>query len=259
MSEIKFKTEWLTQIALLANCGTPDDVADLCCAIQRASLGLEVDELSLSPLTETLFIPIIESIEADRHLSQVRSEARTKNNKTPTKSDKTTTKFDKTPTNTDKEERETEKEKNQKKEITEKEESTDASEDAYSNIVSASSSLSCSELVETTSEPALITLPLNDGSEWPVTTEMVTEWASLYPAVDVMQELRNMRGWLLSKPKNRKTPRGIRSFITTWLSKEQDRGPKPTARSGTPQRRLTASEIAALPIIDPFAEIRGTQ
>ena len=252
MSEIKFRTEWLTQIALLANCGTPDEVADLCCAIQRASLGLPVNEMS--PLTETLFAPIAESIEADRHLSRVRSEARTKNNKTATKSDKTATK-------TDKEERETEKEKDQKKEITEKEESTDASvANTYSNIASVlAPSLSCSELVETTSEPPLITLPLNNGSEWPVTTDMVAEWSSLYPAVDVMQELRNMRGWLLSKPKNRKTPRGIRAFVTTWLSKEQDRGPKPTARSGTPQRRLTASEIAALPFVDPFAEIRGTQ
>lgn len=252
MSEIKFRTEWLTQIALLANCGTPDDVADICCAIQRASLGLPVNEMS--SLTETLFAPIAESIESARHLSQVRSEARTKNNKTATKSDKTATK-------TDKEERETEKEKDQKKEITEKEESTDASvANTYSNIASVlAPSLSCPEVVEDHSEPALITLPLNDGSEWPVTTEMVTEWSSLYPAVDVMQELRKMRGWCLSKPKNRKTPRGVRAFITTWLSKEQDRGPKPTARSGTPQRRLTASEIAALPFVDPFAEIRGTQ
>lgn len=251
MSEIKFKTEWLTQIALLANCGTPDDVADLCCAIQRASQGLPINEMS--SLTETLFAPIAESIEADRHLSQVRSEARTKNNKTATKSDKTATK-------TDKEERETEKEKAQKKEITEKEESiTDASEDTYKPIVSVSSSLSCPEVVEDHSEPALITLPLNDGSEWPVTTEMVTEWSSLYPAVDVLQELRKMRGWCLAKPKNRKTQRGIRAFVTTWLSKEQDRGPKQTARSGTPQRRLTATEIAALPFVDPFAEIRGTQ
>lgn len=249
MSEIKFKTEWLTQIALLANCGTPDDVADLCCAIQRASQGLPVNEMS--PLTETLFTPIAESIEADRRLSKTRSEARTKNNKTTTKSDKTSTKIDK-------EERETEKEKNQKKEITEKEDITDASVD-NTNVLSPS--LSCSEPEKSVSEPAeppLISLPLNNGTEWPVTTDMVTEWASLYPAVDVLQELRKMRGWLLSKPQNRKTPRGIRAFVTTWLSKEQDRGPKPTARSGTGQRRLTASEIAALPMIDPFAEIRGT-
>ncbi len=245
MSEIKFRTEWLTQIALLANCGTPDDVADLCCAIQRASLGLPVNEMS--PLTETLFAPIAESISEDKAKSE-RNRANAKRKPSENERPLQEKEID-------------EKEKNQKKEETEKEESTDASvANTYSNIASVlAPSLSCPELVETTSEPAVITLPLNDGSEWPVTTEMVTEWSSLYPAVDVMQELRKMRGWLLSKPKNRKTPRGVRAFITTWLSKEQDRGPKPTARSGTPQRRLTASEIAALPFVDPFAEIRGTQ
>ena len=244
MSEIKFKTEWLTQIALLVNCGTPDDVADLCCAIQRASLGLPVNEMS--PLTETLFAPIAESISEDKAKSE-RNRANAKRKPSENERPLQEKEID-------------EKEKNQKKEETEKE-NTDASvANTYSNTASVlAPSLSCPELVETTSEPALITLPLNDGSEWPVTTEMVTEWSSLYPAVDVMQELRNMRGWCLSKPKNRKTPRGVRAFITTWLSKEQDRGPKPTARSGTPQRRLTASEIAALPFVDPFAEIRGTQ
>lgn len=244
MSEIKFRTEWLTQIALLANCGTPDDVADLCCAIQRASLGLPVNEMS--PLTETLFAPIAESISEDKAKSE-RNRANAKRKPSENERPLQEKEID-------------EKEKNQKKEETEKE-STDASvANTYSNIASVlAPSLSCPELVETTSEPALITLPLNDGSEWPVTTEMVTEWSSLYPAVDVMQELRKMRGWCLAKPKNRKTPRGVRAFITTWLSKEQDRGPKPTARSGTPQRRLTASEIAALPFVDPFAEIRGTQ
>ena len=248
MSEIKFKTEWLTQIALLANCGTPDDVADLCCAIQRASQGLPVNEMS--PLTETLFAPIAESIEADRHLSQVRSEARTKNNKTATKSDKTATK-------TDKEERETEKEKDQKKEITEKEESTDASvANTYSNIASVlAPSLSCSELVETTSEPPLITLPLNNGTEWPVTSEMVSEWSALYPAVDIMQELRKMRGWCCAKPKNRKTPRGIQAFITNWLSKEQDRGGSRASPVRPPaQRRLTPIEVYNLPAINPWSE-----
>lgn len=244
MSEIKFRTEWLTQIALLANCGTPDDVADLCCAIQRASQGLPVNEMS--PLTETLFAPIAESISEDKAKSE-RNRANAKRKPSENERPLQEKEID-------------EKEKNQKKEETEKE-YTDASvANTYSNIASVlAPSLSCPELVETTSEPALITLPLNDGSEWPVTTEMVTEWSSLYPAVDVMQELRKMRGWCLAKPKNRKTQRGVRAFITTWLSKEQDRGPKQTARSGTPQRRLTASEIAALPYVDPFAEIRGTQ
>ena len=71
--------------------------------------------------------------------------------------------------------------------------------------------------------PAVISLPLNDGSEFGVTDSMVKEFMNLYPAVDVMQELRNMRGWLINNPKNRKTFGGIRRFINSWLSREQDK------------------------------------
>lgn len=74
---------------------------------------------------------------------------------------------------------------------------------------------------------SVISLPLNDGSEFPVCQDMISEFSCLYPAVDVMQELRNMRGWLLNNPKNRKTRSGIRRFINSWLSREQD---KPKAR-----------------------------
>jgi hypothetical protein len=71
--------------------------------------------------------------------------------------------------------------------------------------------------------PAVISLPLNDGTEFGVTDSMVNEFTNLYPAVDVMQELRNMRGWLINNPKNRKTFGGIRRFINSWLSREQDK------------------------------------
>lgn len=71
--------------------------------------------------------------------------------------------------------------------------------------------------------PTVISLPLNDGTEFGVTDSMVNEFMNLYPAVDVMQELRNMRGWLINNPKNRKTSGGIRRFINSWLSREQDK------------------------------------
>ena len=95
----------------------------------------------------------------------------------------------------------------------------------------------------------LIGLPLNDGSEHEVTEEDVAEYAQLYPAVDVMQQLRNMRGWLLANPQKRKTKRGIKAFIASWLAKEQDH---PRARSGT--HKLTAEEILAIPAINPWSE-----
>jgi len=70
----------------------------------------------------------------------------------------------------------------------------------------------------------LIELPLNDNSAHGVTREDMEEYVRLYPAVDVMQELRCMRGWCLSNPQKRKTKHGIRRFITGWLSRAQDRG-----------------------------------
>ncbi|ECT1022965.1 TPA: hypothetical protein H2A59_002435 [Salmonella enterica] len=73
-------------------------------------------------------------------------------------------------------------------------------------------------------DPEFIRLPLNDGSEFSVTESLVSEFESLYPAVDVRQALRNQRGWLLSDQRRRKTARGIKKFITCWLAKDQDRG-----------------------------------
>ena len=39
-----------------------------------------------------------------------------------------------------------------------------------------------------------------------------------------------MTGWLDANPKRRKTKNGIRSFITGWLAREQDRGGAAPAR-----------------------------
>ena len=72
--------------------------------------------------------------------------------------------------------------------------------------------------------PPVITLTLNDKSEYEIFNENFIEWVGLYPAVDVMQELRNMKGWLNANPTRRKTKSGINRFITTWLSKEQNKG-----------------------------------
>ena len=85
--------------------------------------------------------------------------------------------------------------------------------------------------------PPVITLPLNDGSEYSVFQSQCQEWETLYPAVDVTQQLRNMRGWLLSNPDKRKTKRGINRFITGWLSKEQDRGGSRSSQKPAPAEK----------------------
>ena len=73
-------------------------------------------------------------------------------------------------------------------------------------------------------EPPVITLLLNTGEEYGIVKNDIIEWQELYPAVDVMQELRNMKGWCKENAAKRKTARGIRRFITGWLKREQDRG-----------------------------------
>jgi len=84
---------------------------------------------------------------------------------------------------------------------------------------------SCPELQNSGPEPEpIITLPLNTGEEYPIFQRDIDEFAELYPAVDVLQAMRGMRGWLSTNPERRKTKRGIRRFINSWLSKEQDRG-----------------------------------
>ena len=75
--------------------------------------------------------------------------------------------------------------------------------------------------------PPVITLPLNDGTEYPVTRADINEYASLYPAADVEAELRAMRGWCLSNEKKRKTRYGIKRFINGWLARVQDKGGSP--------------------------------
>nr|DAH25252.1 MAG TPA: hypothetical protein [Caudoviricetes sp.] len=84
-----------------------------------------------------------------------------------------------------------------------------------------------------------MTLPLNDGALFPVEEDDISKWSALYPAVDILAELRKMAGWLDANPTRRKTKAGIRRFVNGWLAKEQDRGgsaPAPTYQSKAAER-----------------------
>jgi hypothetical protein len=78
------------------------------------------------------------------------------------------------------------------------------------------------EPIDSAPSPAVISLPLNDGSQVPISQDQVNEWSALFPAVDVLQELRNMRAWADANPTRRKTRRGAQRFIVSWLSREQN-------------------------------------
>lgn len=82
-------------------------------------------------------------------------------------------------------------------------------------------------------EKPTIHLLLNDGTQYPIFQQQVKEWSALFPGVDVEQELRNMVAWCVANPTRRKTKSGVMRFITSWLTKEQNKAKGP-ARSQSP-------------------------
>lgn len=87
---------------------------------------------------------------------------------------------------------------------------------------------------------------LNDGTDWQPEDEDVLKWQQLYPAVDVFQELRAMEGWLDANPTKRKTPRGIKRFVNSWLARAQDRGGSPQAKQKPDGLIVKTRDMSAL-------------
>lgn len=222
-----FYKEWLNQIRLLACSDDPSDILSLCDGLETFLEGQDPDGGSMTLMATLVYNQMTAQIMRDKkqydEISQARSEAGKKGAEA---------KRSKAKQNEANESKAKQTEANASLK-----EDDDVEEDVSPN----------GDVCIVGAEP-LIGLPLNDGTEHPVTQEDLDEYASLYPAVNVMQELRDMRGWLLANPSRRKTKRGIKAFIRTWLSKEQD---KPTARSGT-TKTMTAEEIWNLPAINPW-------
>lgn len=108
-------------------------------------------------------------------------------------------------------------------------------------------------------EPADIvcTLPLIDGSDFTITKQHLAIWVPAYPAVEIRQQLRRAKAWLVSNPKNRKTARGILRFVNTWMAKEQDRA-IPIAQGESRERTSrTAEALLALDAIRRQPRLAG--
>jgi uncharacterized protein YdaU (DUF1376 family) len=61
------------------------------------------------------------------------------------------------------------------------------------------------------------------GGEFSATQTFVAELTRLYPAVDVPQTLREIRGWCIANPTKVKTARGVKKFVVSWIAREQDK------------------------------------
>jgi predicted phage replisome organizer len=92
------------------------------------------------------------------------------------------------------------------------------------------------EIITEKPRQVFIKLQLIGDKEHEVTEDDIILFKEAYPAVNIEQELRKMKGWLFSNPTKRKTSRGINAFINRWLCREQDRGQTYPSRPANTQR-----------------------
>lgn len=74
-------------------------------------------------------------------------------------------------------------------------------------------------------------MQLVTGDTYQTLDSDVIAWQRAYPAVNVHQELAAMESWLDANPSRRKTKGGIKRFINSWLSRAQNQGGSPMAKS----------------------------
>ena len=175
---------------------------------------------ALSPIADTVFTLVKPTLDASRR----KAEAGNCGGKTKATAKQTASKTQANVKQTVSEkEREKEKEKEGEIEIEKENECS----------ISSSSDLRGAPGIPGASPPT-ISLPLNDGSAFEIFQPDIDMWSNLYPAVDVMQQLRNMAGWIDGNPSKRKTRSGIKRFVNSWLAKEQNNGgdKAANARSG---------------------------
>ena len=66
-------------------------------------------------------------------------------------------------------------------------------------------------------------IPLKGGTEHEVTDLDLRMLKDSFPRVDVEEQLRVLIQWNRDNPSRRKTPRGIRKHISSWLARAQER------------------------------------
>ena len=99
---------------------------------------------------------------------------------------------------------------------------------------------------------AVVGLPTVSEGDFPVSQADIDGWAEAFPGVDVRQQLAAMRQWLLANPTRRKTKRGMRKFVVSWLDRRQNAGQPPAPRATAPpqpSKPKNAGELARQDLI----------
>ena len=84
---------------------------------------------------------------------------------------------------------------------------------------------------------------LNTKEDWQPEDSDIIAWQRAYPAINVHQELAAMESWLDANPTRRKTAKGIKRFVNSWLARAQDKGGSPQAKSKTKSNSIRNKSI----------------
>jgi hypothetical protein len=86
-----------------------------------------------------------------------------------------------------------------------------------------------------------------DGPEksWQLTRDLLAEWATAYPSLNLEAECRRALVWVKAKPARRKTARGMPAFLLAWFARTQDSG-APNRATGPPVKQAAVPVQATL-------------
>jgi len=73
-------------------------------------------------------------------------------------------------------------------------------------------------------EPFVFHIPLSDKTQFGITQTDLDKWKDVFPAVDIIQELKRIALWCEDNPTKKKTRRGVGRFISSWLERKQNKG-----------------------------------
>ena len=109
---------------------------------------------------------------------------------------------------------------------------------------------SVSESPQADSPDRRLSLPCEDGSDFEISDEFVAELNRAYPSVDIQADIAKARAWLAANPDRKKTRKGMKRFVNSWMSRAQefaesksaarDSPPKTTGRQLSPEDRRPA-------------------
>ena len=84
-------------------------------------------------------------------------------------------------------------------------------------------------------------LLLKDNSTYDVTQDELEIFKQAYPKINIEDELRKMVAWCYSNTSQRKTRKGIKRFINSWLNRAK---PEVTSHSMSQREYVASTTIA---------------